>query len=30
MAVLFLIGKGIEKSSVITELFTKFDGKPNY
>ena len=30
MAVLFLIGKGIEKSNVINDLFTKLDGKPNY
>ncbi|CAD8060013.1 unnamed protein product [Paramecium sonneborni] len=30
MAVLFLIGKGIEKSNVINELLTKLEGKPNY
>lgn len=30
MAVLFLIGKGIEQKSVISDLFNKLDGKPNY
>jgi tRNA pseudouridine38/39 synthase len=30
MAVLFLIGKGIEQKSVIPDLFNKLDGKPNY
>lgn len=30
MAILFLVGKGIEEISIIHELFSKFDGKPNY